>query len=148
MSSTEPATGEHEAFEAQFSDYLEDSLPEAERQKIAAHLEECEGCAAAYEEFKQAMSALSGLHRMSAPENFESRVEETIGRRSGGRFFGRKAFGDRVPFELLGLVALAIVALIYVFLLRASDTGSLRPLEGGADAPEIHERAQDVVPRP
>jgi hypothetical protein len=89
---------------------------------------------------------LSGLHRMSAPQKFEADVEETIHRRSGGRFFGRKAFGDRVPFVLIGMVVIAL-GLVVFSLLRCSDTGSLR-YDRRQDAPNIHPEARDQMPTP
>lgn len=89
---------------------------------------------------------LSGLHRMPAPTSFGKEVTETIRRRSAGRFFGRKAFGDRVPFELLAIVALTIALLAWL-LVRASDTGSLR-YQGTPETPEFAPGAEEVVPRP
>lgn len=89
---------------------------------------------------------LSGLHRRPAPPDFGKDVTETIRRRSAGRFFGRKAFGDRVPFELLAIVAFTIALLAWL-LLRSSDTGSLR-YQGEPDVPELAPGAKEVVPKP
>jgi hypothetical protein len=90
--------------------------------------------------------ALSGLHRMPAPTKFEADVEDTIRRRSGGRFFGRKAFGDRVPFAVIGMVVIAL-GLVVFFLLRCSDTGSLR-YERDSEQPRVHPEAKDQMPTP
>jgi hypothetical protein len=89
---------------------------------------------------------LSGLHRRPAPPDFGKDVTETIRRRSAGRFFGRKAFGDRVPFELLAIVALTI-ALVAWMLVRSSDTGSLR-YQSPPETPELAPGAEEVVPKP
>jgi hypothetical protein len=89
--------------------------------------------------------ALARLHKMSAPHGFAADVEETIRRRSAGRFFGRKAFGDRVPFEVLAIVVL-VIGLAVFFLIRSSQTGSLR-YEKQPEAPEIAPGARDVVPQ-
>jgi type VI protein secretion system component VasF len=94
------------------------------------------------EEYEQAMAK---LHKMSAPHTFADDVEETIRRRSAGRFFGRKAFGDRVPFEVLAIVALALGLAVFL-LIRSSQTGSLR-YETQPEAPSIDSRARDVVPQ-
>jgi hypothetical protein len=94
------------------------------------------------EEYEQAMAR---LHKMSAPHTFADDVEETIRRRSAGRFFGRKAFGDRVPFEILAIVAL-VVGLAVFWLIRSSQTGSLR-YESPPEAPSIDPGARDVVPQ-
>ena len=90
--------------------------------------------------------ALSGLHRMPAPQKFEVDVEETIRRRSGGRFFGRKAFGDRVPFAVIGLVVIALGLVVFA-LLRCSDTGSLR-YDRRPQQPQVTPGASDQMPTP
>lgn len=136
----------HSEFEERFSDYYERSLPAAQADEIDAHLRECAACRAAYDQFRETMGALSGLHKMSAPQSFERDVAETIRRRSGGRFFGRRAFGDRIPFEILAIIVLALGLAIYV-LLRSSSTGSLR-YEKEPDKPSIAPGAKDVLPQP
>lgn len=93
-------------------------------------------------EYEQAMAR---LHRMSAPHTFADEVEDTIRRRSAGRFFGRKAFGDRVPFEVLAIVVL-VIGLAVFFLIRSSQTGSLR-YDNQPDPPTIAPGAKDVVPQ-
>ena len=106
----------HEAYEADFSDYHDKTLPEARAREIEQHLATCARCSAELERFRSTLGALSGLHRMAAPPDFDDHVAETIHRRSAGRFFGRRAFGDRVPFELLAIIALVIVAVLYWFI--------------------------------
>ncbi len=125
----EPAD-EHEATVARLSDYYEGLLCEAEAAEVAAHLEACAACRAAYQELEEAVGALAGLHRMAAPQRFERSVEETIHRRSAGRFFGRRALGDRVPLEFLAILAIALGLAVYG-MLRTSETGSLAPSRGG-----------------
>jgi anti-sigma factor RsiW len=137
----------HEELEARLSDYVDGSLGAEQRQALELHLAECADCKAALAELRQTMNALSGLNRVAAPQDFDRAVAETIRRRSRGRFFGRRALGDRVPFELLAVLALALGLALYFFL-RRSDTGSLRPFHGEPDAPAIHEDAPNVVPRP
>ena len=137
---------EHEAVEAEFSDYYERSLPAADMRAIDEHLDSCARCREAYDDFKVTVGALSGLHKMSAPDKFEAEVADKIRRRSGGRFFGRKAFGDRVPFEVLAILAI-VVGLVIFFLIRSSGTGSLR-YDRQPDKPEVAPGAHDVIPRP
>ncbi len=92
------------------------------------------------------LEELSGLHKMSAPDCFEANVTETIRRRSGGRFFGPKRLGDRVPFVLLAVVAL-LLGLLAFAVLRASDTGSLR-YHKKPGKPAINPAAPGQMPRP
>ena len=145
--SANAGTGEvHVEFEALLSDYCEGELAGGERKRVESHLANCVPCRAAYDELRETMSALSGLHREPAPPELAASVTETIRRRSGGRFFGRRAFGDRVPFELLAIIAL-LVAIGLFFVLRSSDTGSLR-YQGEPEKPRIAPGAREAVPHP
>lgn len=108
------ALGEHESFENDFSEYYEGTLAPARRDEVEAHLAGCARCRAEYDKFREAVGQVALLGRAQAPRDFDDRVADTIHRRSAGRFFGRRAFGDRVPFELLA--ALALVALIAIYL--------------------------------
>jgi anti-sigma factor RsiW len=147
MSSEEPKSDVHEEIEAKLSDYVEGSLPPAEVAVVEEHLAGCGACTDALAAVKETVNALSGLHKIPAPPHFDRDVAETIRRRSGGRFFGRRAFGDRVPLEVLAIVALALGLALYFFL-RSSDTGSLRPFDRGSERPSDHGGSQDVAPRP
>jgi anti-sigma factor RsiW len=147
MSSAPPPTSTHDEFEARLSEYADGSLADEDRRALEQHLESCSTCRDDLAQLRKTIDALSGLHRMEAPRNFDQEVAETIRRRSRGRFFGRKTLGDRVPFGLLALLALVLGLALYFFL-RGSDTGSLRPFDREPDEPAIHEDAPDVVPRP
>lgn len=109
------ADSEHEAFEGDFSDHYDGTLPAARRAELDAHLASCPRCHAEYARFREAVGAVSGLGRAAAPPELGGRVAETIRRRSAGRFFGRAAFGDRVPFELIAGVALVALLVVYFF---------------------------------
>ena len=117
MVSTEPQTDPHQAIRDRFADYADGALDSGQEQELEEHLSSCSECESAFEEFQREDVGISGLHRMSAPMDFEAGVKDTIRRRSKGRFFGRRAFGDRVPFELLAVLAilLAIATLILLY---------------------------------
>lgn len=136
---------EHGAYEADFSDYYEGTLPAPRRAELDAHFASCPRCRNDYKSFCEAVGALSGLHHEDAPQHFEKRVTETIHRRSAGRFFGRRAFGDRVPFELIGLVGLVLMILV-LLMVRWSDTGSVHtPLR---HAPTTPAPTPPIIPAP
>lgn len=147
MSEGSPTQTHDDEFAARLSDYVDGSLGADDRRAIDQHLEGCAQCRQELVELRETMSALSGLNRVAAPANFDREVTETIRRRSRGRFFGRKGLGDRVPFGILAMLALALGLALYFFL-RESDTGSLKPFDREPDAPAIHEDAPNVVPRP
>lgn len=134
----------HAEIEVEFTDLLEQTLSEERQREVEAHLASCEGCRLAYAEFRETVSALSGLHKMGAPQHFERDVEATIHRRSRGRFFGRKTFGDRVPFELIAVLVLVLGLLVF-FLIWSSQTGSLR-YEKPPEEPTIAPNAK--LPKP
>lgn len=135
----------HLEFEERFTDLEEGTLPAAEEKAVREHLASCAGCAAAHAEFRRTLAALSGLGKVSAPADLTDGVAKTIHRRSDGRFFGRRAFGDRIPFELLALIALAVIAALF-FMLRSSPTGSLERDHDRGSPPA--EGASDLIPRP
>ena len=99
-----------------FSDYYDGSLAAARRAEVEAHLAECARCRAEYDGFREAVAQVGLLGRAPAPRGFDHRVADAIHHRSAGRFFGRRAFGDRVPFELLAVLGLAALVAIYVLL--------------------------------
>lgn len=140
----------HEEWEARFSDHLEGSGTAAERDEVDAHLASCAACKASYDELEQTMRALTQLKTSSGsfkpPPRFSQNVEETLARRSAGRFFGKKTLGDRVPFGVLLIVAL-IILLGVSAILWTSSTGSLR-LERDDGPPTLAPGAKEVVPRP
>lgn len=92
--------------------------------------------------------ALSGLHKMSAPQDFAEGVTRTIEERSAGRFFGRRAFGDRIPYELLAVLALALGLGVYL-LMRYSDTGSAEvPVDQAGEIQPISPETREAIPKP
>jgi hypothetical protein len=62
------------------------------------------------------LSELARLRGQSAPADFGKKIEETISKRSAGRFFGRKTFGEKLPLVGLAVVALLLALLALVFL--------------------------------
>jgi len=134
-------------FEAEFSDYYDGTLPAERKTALEAHLAADAGCRDEYERFREAMSALSGLKRSQAPRELSERVAETIHRRSAGRFFGRKAFGDRVPYELLAGIGLILLVALYLTL-RWSATGTVHDTWRRHEAQPIPEEARQAVPQP
>lgn|GEM_PF-1369838 len=146
MTQSELTDKELEELEGAFAAFVDGELDGAEAAALQARIEAEPAVRAAFEEFQQTLSALGGLHKIGAPPAFGDGVTETIHRRSSGLFFGRRAFGDRVPFELLALVALAII-LVVALLVRRSSTGSIgapQTPDVEAPAPEVRE----VIPKP
>lgn len=110
---------------AKVSDYVDGLLSGAERDEVANKIETDPIWKQTHAEMIENKKFMSGLQKARAPETFTKDVTETISKRSAGRFFGRKTFGDRVPFN--ALLIIAIIALAAVgYLMWSSQTGSLK----------------------
>lgn len=127
-----------------FSEYYEGSLTAEKAAEVEDLIENDEKVKKAYADFEKTMEMLSGMHKMSAPMDFDKKVEDTIHRRSGGRFFGKRAFGQRISYEVLAVIVMIVAGAVY-WMGRSSATGSHKL--GTEPEPEIHEGARDVVPR-
>jgi anti-sigma factor RsiW len=134
-----------ERLEAMLSDYVEGTLSLEERRELEARLAEDPALRQQLEETREAQQALRGLNKTPAPDDLGKAVEDIIHRRSAGRFFGRRAFGDRVPFGVLLIVALILFAVLG-YLLWSSSTGSLRVEPD--DKPPPPPGAREIAPRP
>lgn len=111
---------------AALSDYLDGTLGEAARADVDRKLADDPLWQRAHAELQETRRAVSTLRKARAPETFDQNVTSTIHKRSAGRFFGRRTLGDRVPFGVLLVLALAALVAIAI-VLRSSQTGSLKP---------------------
>lgn len=119
------SNGINEAIIGKVSDYLDGALAGPERADVARKIAEDATWKRAHAELTETRSFLSGLRKAHAPSSFADDVAETIHKRSAGRFFARRTFGDRVPFGALLAVALAGL-LVIAYVLWSSSTGSLK----------------------
>jgi anti-sigma factor RsiW len=120
------------------SDYLDGALDAPEKAAVAAKIGNDPEYKRVHDEMVETRNALSGLQKARLPPTFAQDVTETIHKRSAGRFFARRTFGDRVPFS--ALLVLAVLGLIVIaYFLWASETGSLKK------APD-HDPIKDPVP--
>lgn len=109
---------------ALLSDFHDNALPADKTNEVAALIAADPRWRAASEDFAANKQALSGLQKARAPVSFAEDLTNTIHRRSGGAFFGRRAFGDRVPFGLLLVVGIILIVGVAITL-WSSQTGSL-----------------------
>jgi hypothetical protein len=111
------------------TDYLDGNLTGAAKAEVEAKIKsgnpEDRAWKLTHDEMVEAKKAISGIRKAKAPETFVEDVTSTIHKRSAGRFFARKTFGDRVPFGVL-LVIAAIALGLVAYLMRSSPTGSLK----------------------
>jgi len=121
--STEPSADER--LQAMLSDYVDGTLTATDRAEVDAALAADPALRTEVDELRAAMADLRKLDRAPAPPELGKTVEETIYRRSAGRFFARRTLGDRVPFGVLLIVAIIVLGVI-VAALHSSTTGSLK----------------------
>lgn len=114
-----------DAIIAKVSDYLDGSLAGAERDEVAKKIASDPAYKQAHDDVVENRKFMSGLQKARAPETFTQDVTETIHKRSRGRFFGRRTLGDRVPFNVLLIVAMLALAAVG-YLMWSSQTGSLK----------------------
>jgi hypothetical protein len=96
-----------------------------ERAEVARKIAQDATWKRAHAELTETRQFLSGLRKAHSPPEFAQDVTSKIHQRSAGRFFGRRTFGDRIPFGVLLIVALAGL-LVIGYVLWASSTGSLK----------------------
>jgi anti-sigma factor RsiW len=143
--SAEPELSEDERLEAMFSDYVEGTLTLEQRKEVEAHLVKHPELREELEAMREDQKKLKSLNKTPAPEELGQKVEEIIHRRSRGRFFARRTFGDRVPFFWL-LIAALVMLLIIFLTLWSSPTGSLK--REPENAPRPSNEARESIPKP
>ena len=114
-----------DAIAVALSDYLDGALPAAARAEVERKIAGDPAWQRAHAELTETREVLSGLRKAAAPSSFADGVATAIHRRSAGRFFARRALGDRVPFGVVLALALAGIAVI-AYVLWSSPTGSLK----------------------
>ncbi|MBK7539575.1 MAG: hypothetical protein IPI49_30330 [Myxococcales bacterium] len=127
------------------SDYHDGLLPPARRTEIEGKLSSDPAWRAVDEELRAARPVLTGLGKVSAPEQFATHVTETIHRRSAGRFFARRTLGDRLPVGWLVVIAFVLLGGLTTIWCR-STTGSLRAPMG--DGPPRPTTGESLAPKP
>jgi anti-sigma factor RsiW len=143
---SEPATHEiDDEIIVALSDYFDGELSADKKREIEEKIKSDPAWKAAHDEMldTKSPSALSGLQKARAPSTFAEDVTDTIHKRSGGRLFGKKTFGDRVPF--MAILVLAMIMLVVLgYILWTSQTGSLKVHK---DAPAKHQ-GSGIVDKP
>lgn len=135
---------------ATLTDYVDGALPPDKKKEVEDRLASDEDWKRIHGEIKEntksadAISAVLKARKAPAPEDFTNNVEKTIHKRSAGRFFARKMFGDRVPFSALLVIAVLGLAVIG-YVLWTSQTGSLKVDKRKGETPGS---AMEIVPKP
>jgi anti-sigma factor RsiW len=128
---------------ATLSDYLDGVLPADRQREVEQKLKSDPDWKRTHDELRETRDAMSGLLKARAPVKFDEDVTSTIHKRSAGRFFAKRTFGDRIPLGVLliiGVIAIVIIGAI----LWSSPTGSLKTDKPGAQP----QGSGELVPKP
>lgn len=100
-----------------FNAYFDDELGDDEREQFAERLRSDPDFARAWKDFSSVMGAVNGLPFEFAPDDFVETVKGRIRTRSRGRFFADELlFRSRVPYEVVALVMIIVMAAAYLFM--------------------------------
>jgi len=114
----------HEEQDLLFNAYFEGDLTAQEREEFEAKLDEDDGFRRDYDEFVGIMSGLRTLPFEFAPDDFVDKVESRIRRRSKGRFFAENyLYTSRVPYEVIALVMMVVMAAAWMMMEAPRDSG-------------------------
>lgn len=107
-----------------FNAYLDGELNDDERADFKARLADDPMFAEAWEDFSSFMGAVHQLPFEFAPDDFVDNVKSRIRTRSRGRFFAEEyLFATRMPYEVVALVMIIVMAAAYLFMGAPPDRG-------------------------
>ncbi|MEZ4459286.1 MAG: hypothetical protein R3E66_06085 [bacterium] len=99
-----------------FNAYIEGDLDRGEREDFARRLETDPEFRKAWEQFERIMGGIRRLPMEFAPDDFVDRVRGRIRTRSNGRFFAENMlFNDHMPYEVVAVVMMIVMATTYLF---------------------------------
>ena len=114
----------HEEQDLLFNAYFEGDLTAQEREEFETKLDEDDAFRRSYDEFVNIMSGLRTLPFEFAPDDFVDKVESRIRRRSNGRFFAESLlYSSRVPYEVIALVMMVVMAAAWMLMESPRDSG-------------------------
>jgi len=128
---------------ATLSDYLDGVLPPDRQSEVKQKLETDPEWKKTHDELREVRDNLSGLQKARAPQKFDEDVTSTIHKRSAGRFFAKRTFGDRVPLGVLLIIGVIMLVIIGA-LIWSSPTGSLKRDK----KPTEPQGSGELVPKP
>lgn len=105
-----------------FNAYVDDELSPDERSAFKERLESDPEFRRAWEDFSFVIESMHRLPFEFAPDDFVQSVQSRIKSRSRGRFFADEfLFKSRVPYEVVALVMIIVMAAAYLFMEAPPD---------------------------
>ncbi len=138
---------EQEEQDLLFNAYFEGDLTADEREEFERRLETDPDFKHDYDEFVHIMGGLRTLPFEFAPDDFVDKVQSRIRRRSKGRFFTENyLYTTRVPYEVIALVMMVVMAAAYM-MMEAPHDSDLRGADLTIDQPgEVDKSGAPATP--
>lgn len=132
--------------EALFSAYLDGELAPQERADFETRLREDPDFQAQYQGFAEIMQGLRAMPFAFAQDDFVPAVQRRIRVRSNGMFFSHKFLTlTRIPYEVIAVVMMLIMAAIYLMMDIGEDV-ALEDVPRAAPAQTETAPAQEAAP--
>lgn len=112
---------EHERAQSLFISYHDGELTSSDVSALKAHLAHCPECRLAWEGYQAAVSEVSGLLEVEPSPDFSKRVQQTIVRRSRGRFFSESAESGGMGIPIISVILVLAFALLYLLVSATSE---------------------------
>ncbi len=103
-----------------FLDYHDDDIGDGDRRDLEKHLDDCKACKVEWDDYLKTVGEVSGLLALTPSGDFTSRVKDTIGRRSRGRFFGEER-PFSLWFAIISFLLILLVLLGYLFISAGTE---------------------------
>lgn len=110
---------------ATMSDYLDGALAGDAKADVEKRLAEGGVWKKAHDELVEQREFLSGMQKARAPVTFAQDITTKMNKRSGGRLFARRGFGDGGLFAIVA-VAAVLGLIVIAWMMWSSSTGSLK----------------------
>lgn len=123
-----------------FNAYFDGELTQAERVAFEARLEGDAAMRREYDAFLRVVGGVRALPFEFAPDDFVERVQSRIRKRSKGRFFADNYLNtSRVPYEVIALVMMVVMAAAYM-MMEAPRDAALIGADVTIDSPRTLEK--------
>ena len=118
-----------------FVNYEDGDLPSRKRQALENHLKVCDECQEEWKDYQKTLEGISGMHDLLPSPDFVSKVKQTIGKRSRGRFFGESQH-QSVAFAVVSFVLILLFLLAYLFISHSIEIEVIPKIDPPPSSPE------------
>ncbi|MCP4606784.1 MAG: zf-HC2 domain-containing protein [Proteobacteria bacterium] len=129
-----------------FIGYHDGDLGERDQAALEKHLDDCDTCTTEWNGYLKTVGEISGLFRLAPPQDFASRVKQTIDRRSKGRFFGESG-PFSIGFAVISFILILLFLLAYLFISQGTEFEIVLPEGNAASIGSDGDASAEPTPR-